>query len=121
MITVEQATKALEEIVAEYGEDYIYPGSSNPKQGCIYRDEYGQPSCIVGHVLSRLEPEAFESISAVENPLRLDAIGARRVLDKQILEDALNHLQSAQDAGETWGAAFRSYKYFLEGQGVSVD
>lgn len=47
-ITGKLALQLLEEVVAEKGEDYIYPD-----QYCVYVKE-GQPACIVGHVFDRL-------------------------------------------------------------------
>jgi hypothetical protein len=50
-IDAEKVIQVLDEIVAENG-DYVY---MDHHTRCTYVDEEGQPSCIVGQVLARLE------------------------------------------------------------------
>lgn len=56
--------QALEEIVAEVGENYVYPGWET---GCMYADEGdGEPACIVGRVIAKIDPNMFEETRKAE-------------------------------------------------------
>ena len=63
-ITVDVVLETLDSIVEEYGEDYEYDAYAN--RGCFYVGADGGPSCIVGHVLYRLDPELFKEIGHYE-------------------------------------------------------
>lgn len=128
--TRENVTAALKDIVAEYGEDYVYPAAgatctySQPEDGKLV------PSCIVGHVIYRLAPEAFAVIADLEaitnfgdsspaQEVLRGALGDFGVQDNSahldpLTEDrdlvyALTEAQGAQDTGHTWGQALEAY------------
>lgn len=63
-ITYEDAARALDEAVKEKGADYLYEPPSGDV--CSYSDREGNPSCIVGHVIAKLNPEAFQKIAENE-------------------------------------------------------
>ncbi len=68
MITLEHAITALHEAVEEKGADYVY---DNGDYDCTYSthpdpDGHRQPSCIVGHVIAKLDPNAFKEIALNE-------------------------------------------------------
>lgn len=88
-------------------ESYVYPGAG--KGGyCYYFDKTGAPSCIVGHVLARLEvgPAIFQATYL--NATSVVALVGEGFID--VDKDALSYLrvaQIAQDEGSTWGTALR--------------
>lgn len=59
--------KAMEEIVAELGEDYVYPRAVEYKS-CVYAED-GEPSCFVGRVIAKLDPEKFQEIAEIEKKI----------------------------------------------------
>jgi hypothetical protein len=71
MITYERAKQALLEAVAEKGESYIYepPIINGEPTDCVYStppEAEQEPSCIVGHVIYKLDPERFREIAEDE-------------------------------------------------------
>lgn len=64
--TKEQALEALRKAVKLKGEDYVYPEEEKFMSSCRYATDEGKPSCIVGHVVNILDPEAFAHLAAVE-------------------------------------------------------
>jgi hypothetical protein len=96
-----EAIRLLREVVAGR-EDFVY----RPPvfgEGCVYRNEDGQPSCLVGHVLYRWNPTVV--------PVEENVIGDLDLADDGVTEDAVQVLAAAQDVqdhGEpedTWGRA----------------
>lgn len=59
--------EALDEILAETGPDYVYPRAwqAGGSGTCVYSDN-GVPSCIIGRVIAKLDPELFEQVKDVE-------------------------------------------------------
>jgi hypothetical protein len=122
-------TAELERVVAEYGEDYVYPKAGYT---CSY-SESGQPSCIVGHVIAALNPEAFAKIAELEDLTGASGsatsivlgnwehtdwasstdededLGAITLTEDGRLASALNEAQRQQDAGATWGVALSAF------------
>lgn len=104
-ITREQLDATLEEVVAEYGEDYIY--ESPDGTGCKYIELNGDgsidgPGCLIGHALVALgvDPEYLKSGDAL-------GYGARSLnvwADAQVAQYAVN-IQQRQDVGDTWGVS----------------
>ncbi|QIG58652.1 hypothetical protein SEA_PAVLO_108 [Microbacterium phage Pavlo] len=106
-----QINAALKESLAEKGEDYVYI-SDGP--GCAYAHN-GQPSCLVGHVLHKLDPEMFEKVVEAENnpttgDLTFDHLAADLGLPFHPEQaDALRRAQIAQDLKSPWGEAAVEY------------
>lgn len=68
-ITLEQAKKALHEAVEQKGADYVYQSPDSYLEECAYSttpDQGSAPSCIVGHVIAKLDPETFAKIVETE-------------------------------------------------------
>ncbi len=119
MLKTHEVQKALNDILAEFGGD--------KKTYCTYRSETGEPVCIIGHLLSRLEPEVFESLWYRDNPrYSYSPEGAQEYLEAKSkagnrfyilvgeglvttetpeLARRLNTLQWEQDRGTSWGGA----------------
>jgi len=100
---VPEVLAALREVVADKGADYVYPEEwENQDSGCVYvRD--GQPACIVGHVLARLDSALLDSEVVRSNR-------SANVLPEVGFEHhaawLLRAAQRVQDVGGTWGSAF---------------
>lgn len=108
--TDQQVTEALHAAVMLKGADYVYRQPS--ELGCVYADEDGSPSCLVGHVIHALNPEGFKRFLAMPS-LNTYWFGALSDVhdfgfsEKQT--EALGYAQDAQDGMETWGSAERAY------------
>lgn len=109
-LTYTDALRYLEKAVAEKGEDYVYPSY---QEGCeyfesVYGSNTGQPSCIVGHVLS-YNGVTREDLGGGLNSsgvLTLNSQHPNGVLDvDDATEDLLVFAQRFQDNGMPWGQA----------------
>lgn len=119
-VTVETVIKALEEVVAEKGEDYVYP---NAGAECLYAID-GEPSCIVGHVIARLDPETFQQVVEFEDvngsfgagkfgtgvDAYVDYWGSYPAFGDNNVKKVLVSAQIAQDAGYEWKVALKEAK-----------
>jgi hypothetical protein len=97
-ITTEDALRALEEAVAEKGEDYIYPEAGKT---CYYALD-GAPSCLVGNALHRLGYSILQLEEFRSHPIC--SLPADVPMEDRAL-DAFIRAQEAQDAGAPWGEA----------------
>lgn len=112
-LTPERALELMREVVAEYGEDYVYADTSgvqadgNSSAFCVYADaEEECPSCLVGHALFRagvtiaelveLDESSDPSIKHAYSPAFTLKGGSREVFAAA---------QEAQDNGAAWGVA----------------
>lgn len=125
--TPELVLEALEEAVAEKGEDYKYEFPEDADGECVYSTHDGAPSCIVGYVVKRLDPELFERLHTAEWE-EVDE-GERDTpyvfgwwmytegqdLDERPAHKALIAAQNKQDGGHTWGEALERAKEVLNG------
>lgn len=104
---IELAKKA----VAKMGPDYIYrpPGG----YGCVYFDEEGEPSCILGHIISDLGITS-ENVGNHNSKTCDKIIGSKNdspwrgkimVHASPRVQVALRDLQRKQDMGVPWGRA----------------
>lgn len=104
MITYDQVVGEIREIIADKGEDYIYPKVRCAGDGegliCQYFDK-GEPSCIIGHWLTKhdVRSTALEGDNAgAVVPLLVPEIAGKACT-------FLDYLQAKQDSGLTWGIA----------------
>ena len=109
--------ETLEEIVAENGEDYVYP-LANTAASCQYANPDGTPSCIVGHLIYKLDPSVLDDIRTSPGGYNIDGVfslqdGFIKIKDDPSLLDALENLQNDQDMGKTWGVALDRFKVNL--------
>ena len=124
-IGYEDAVLLLKEIVADRGEDWIYPDYNecqacsylrrtvaqdaycdwHTNEGCRYFTGSGQPACIVGEFFHRtLQPEDYSSVY-LEGRTATEAI---KYLPLEVDERAsllLLVAQQRQDTGHSWGDA----------------
>lgn len=95
----ETALRLLGEVVADFGEDYVYPTELRDVEGvCLYWAS-GKPACLVGHVLHRwgVDVELLKG-GAYDLPNQGVALTEDAL---EVLADA----QRAQDQRMTWGYA----------------
>lgn len=103
-VTLEQVKRAAQEIVAEFGEDYVY---EHDVQGFCHYQRDGQPSCLVGRIFHRLGV----SIGLLE---KLEGTGPGSLFHHEEWEagdgvvNFLANLQLNQDSGHTWGVSYRN-------------
>lgn len=126
--TAEDVLEAMAKAVEARGEDYkyIYPKVKTSvywdevklelSDSCLYVDPNdGTPSCIVGHAIHTLDPEAFQHLAEAERESP-DTQVALRLLEEGFLpgdfwtEEAAQVAQAAQSAQDfqlAWGEALR--------------
>lgn len=81
---------------------------------CVYADERGAPSCLIGHVLYRWRALTEEVTRS--NNIASDALSA---LGANVEVQAVaNVIQSKQDLHETWGEALRAGHAYARGEGL---
>lgn len=108
VLTLARAKELAQEVVNEFGEDYVYPESHKrqfPNQDqatCVYVHE-GKPSCLVGQILHR------HGVSLEELALR-ENIGGFSVTEattetEDYVSSFMSNMQWRQDEGWTWGEA----------------
>jgi hypothetical protein len=99
-LTIENVTPVIREIVAEFGEHYVYlPGN----EGCVYQ-ENGKPSCLVGHVFDRMGVPYNQRWEEKDASWVISVNGG----DEQ-LGFALRAAQYVQDDERSWGEALREF------------
>jgi hypothetical protein len=119
-LTYDEAVELLQEAVAKKGEDYVYepPLVQTPyiEEGsqvalCVYFDDEGSPSCIVGHALAK-KGVTREALDNVDSELNRNAgpygLESAEVISAPVgVIDLLSLVQDYQDQGTPWGEALR--------------
>lgn len=106
--------EALITSIEERGHDYQYSPPSGTT--CVYADENGEPSCLIGMVIHKLDPEAFKALAIEERAIGSTVLGASAAsvvpqyldVDRDILE-GLRKIQDDQDNRMTYGNIARMY------------
>lgn len=106
--TREEFTNAMRKVVAEHGEDYVYI----PGPFCVYRNEDGSSSCLIGHALSVLGIQVPDELNA--EPIE-DINDDQQYTEDEVLIFAMQRAQEEQDRASTWGTALGAYLAVLEG------
>lgn len=105
-IGADEALAALEAVVAEGGEDYVYPDEEKDHDGmCRYVRKDGTPSCIVGHVVTLLDPELLPLLATKEGAAALSLGFPDKLHFTNQAAQVLDAAQQEQDNGKTWGEA----------------
>jgi hypothetical protein len=118
--TEEQFTKAMEQAVAQRGEDFTYPVEWRRRYAetedwlaggaCKYQHD-GEPACLIGLAMYLLDPELLPDervYSSAKVQLVLKDIGT------WVTGNAAANAQALQDSNKTWGEALEEYKATLE-------
>ena len=111
-ITAKTALEAMRAIVKEFGGDYVYPAIEDEE--CTYARD-GAPSCIVGHIAARLDPDLFQRMAIEEDEHGAFSVGSRvNDLSSAFGEAAtlLHEAQLRQDKGDTWGKVLKYSEAF---------
>jgi len=115
VIDAPEALELLERAMQAKGEDYVDPNAVMG-EGCEYGDEFGHPSCIVGHVFSYLGVDVTTvsrgSVRAVVEQVGIIGHSGELIPDTPGFTynalTVLDRAQSIQDGGGTWGDAVAS-------------
>lgn len=117
-ITIENFTAAMRAAVEERGSDYTYP-EFNKEVGeddyhsisgtCQYSTPNGEPACIIGLALSKIDPELVPKYGVIGDAGNLMlSLGAGAKLST-----AAEEAQERQDEGATWGEALEGFETVL--------
>lgn len=116
-ITFSTVAETLREVVTERP-DYVY---DSPSEGgeCTYTTPAGEPSCLIGQVIFRLDPDALKEINREEWNDQEEFVTSPTVcgLDwayDQLSDQERNVLRAAQvvqDQGGTWGEALNAFEF----------
>lgn len=107
IVNLAEVMTAMEAVVAEAGEDFVYTDQKSPV--CHYLED-GEPSCIVAHVVAAISPEAVPELGEFEYLNALDLNLSTVIFDPQAAQFLLA-AQSVQDSpGKTWGEALAHAK-----------
>lgn len=128
IFTRDAVTEALNSVVAEKGEDYVYPLAGST---CFYADpdsSVAAPSCIVGHVVAALSLELFQEVASFEGgegtfsasdipeEFSVQVEGEKDDdAETRLVFQALECAQAIQDYGWPWSVAVKGYNLVLEG------
>lgn len=118
---VDDVLHAMEEIVAEFGNDYVYDRFGRDDRICRYAHEDG-PGCLVGQVLVRLGADlnVIKSVESAHIDRRNTGLSLEELLDElaptwgslgyTLTPEAVEVLtvaQNMQDVRNTWGRALK--------------
>ena len=117
-ITEAEFTEALEAVVKERGEDYMYPTKEeNPEYwnggSCRYAVK-GEPACIIGAVIAHLGGDVTKIRFQSAAPRDAVREAGLELPDQLSLSTPMDYAQAAQDQGNTWGLALERYREGLE-------
>lgn len=107
-LTYDRAVELAREVVAEFGEDYVYPESVKVSEyeatppTCVYVHD-DKPSCLVGQILHKYGV-SLEALSLNEFRGAWTVSGTLADADDKA-RFFLSSAQDSQDKGEPWGTA----------------
>lgn len=117
-ITWDDVLRVMREVVAEFGEDYVYQLVPDEGGQCLYvhrdEDSEGVPGCIVAQVLHRLGVPLSAFDEGFSAHCMVDRLNARGWGITYVASVALAEAQRVQDSFHeseddcTWGAAYRA-------------
>lgn len=111
--------RTLQDVVDEFGHDYVYPDRESWSAACFYvRD--GKPSCLAGQVVHRLGVplEKLKQFEAQAITAMVDHVPPIQLYEPLVV---LRQAQVVQDRGGTWGQALETAKKFAYNQhGVTL-
>jgi len=118
MLTDAEVLDTLEAIVAEKGEDYVYPLSEMKNGSCQYQtydEATGDwvatgPSCLIGHLIIQAKLMDPEDLMMHEGAAAADLL-VGYMSDKAVR--ACAEAQKAQDDWDTWGVALSEARTVL--------
>lgn len=106
--------EALNQAVAVKGEDYIRPAYT----GCVYTDEAGAPSCILGWAYHIMTGQTMSTNWNLRFSQEYKFYPALRELTQPVITSA-EFAQTLQDKGSPWGYVLDKFsqrlRFILEG------
>ena len=144
-LNIENFMGHLRAVVEERGRDYVYPGFDIDVEydddgeivsltigerteraravDCVYRNPLtGEASCIIGRIVARVDPEAFEAIARAEKDNGYESFpvqefhcnaGVDVFTDPQV-EDLAGVVQALQDRGFEYGLVLDFAEAYVE-------
>lgn len=118
-ITAIEVLEKFDSLVEKYGEDFIYEvpkyendfGELVETNNCMYSNEDGTPSCIVGHVLSDVAPELYADTHKrswkILESREVDAIPELKEIFEEDAISVMSVVQDQQDSKNPWGFAVK--------------
>lgn len=110
-ISAEAVEQALNAVVDEHGEGYLYQYEDSL---CKYRHRDGKPGCLVGHVFDRLG--VLDELVGDDDYLNGETVDTLRMSRSasawpfdQATTEALCDAQTYQNTGGTWGVAREAF------------
>lgn len=105
-LTRDEALTALNSIVEEKGQDYVYPESEKNENGsCHYRTDHGEgtePSCIIANLIVKVGGDLSRVTEYQHAGMALREAG---ITVSTATEETLVQVQSYQDNGARWSEA----------------
>lgn len=126
--STDSISRALHAAVRIKGEDYVYKSPvGNGSDQCLYTTPTGAPSCIVGWVVAKTDPDLLRDLKDYEwsgerptsmaaGDLTADRGSVRYVPEDDVAAEALIAAQQIQDEGMSWGAAMQAFDRIIAGE-----
>lgn len=118
IITEAEFTAAMEAAVAERGEDFVYPDEwrdktkrdiFGPDGPCLYSLPSGEPACLIGLALFKIDPKLMPDSGYVGSVSELVGNGVIR-FESPLLADAAAEAQDSQDLKNPYGVVLQQYR-----------
>ena len=115
LVTYARASRVLDQILAEFGEDYVYVNPNgekanlDPRPICLYVHGDGatrpkEPGCIIGQLLHQLGVP-LDALSSLEGLPANSVVNKFFPRTSNAVLTFLLTVQRGQDQGRSWGAA----------------
>lgn len=106
-----QLRDTMREVVMDFGKSYKVPPADGCKYGSWYSPDEIVPSCIVGHVIARIDVTLFGEIVKNENTTKIGVLADRYPgTFTSAQRFALISAQQVQDRFGTWGEALEEFE-----------
>jgi hypothetical protein len=102
-LTRAQVEADLRELAITRG-DNIGVNDDNDSNVCVYAVD-GKPSCIVGVIIHKHDPELFEVVAREHNIRTVEQLVMRGLIADNAAATLLNSVQGYQDLKMTWAEA----------------
>lgn len=112
-LTREACDKALDELIVEFGEDYVYVTPDDGQCANVEMDDDGRwvGSCLIGRMLIKLGLPVEWFVENTCNYLSISVLLAEFPNTVSAVDETrmyLDRIQDLQDIGKAWGHAVRS-------------
>ena len=109
-LTAKEARELLLRAVNQRGPAYVYERNPANAHACVYFNAHGQPSCLIGQMISYLGIGPFDFGSKRNRSTTATELVRSLFPDTEpLVLNALRQAQYVQDTGKTWGEALAAY------------